>query len=177
MGCWPKRSWLRQRHRWRCCRTLCRRPGLLPPEWPTAELRLPDCSGLGRRSVAQGGGTAVSVNESMNLAREGAVATSHAAICGPPFCSSHRVGGRGRGWSGTSRSRRRRRRKPQQAAGPTPRLCASGRTGCSRSSRDRIARVSPPTASQSGNANECRSAPAGHQRGERRMACSVAAAE
>jgi hypothetical protein len=85
MGCWPKRSWLRQRHRWRCRWPLCCRAGLLAPEWSTAELRLPDCSGPSRRSGAQGGGTAVRVYESMDFAREAALGMAHAAICLAPF--------------------------------------------------------------------------------------------
>lgn len=49
--------------------------------------------------------------------------------------------------------------RSRRAAGPTPRLCANGRTGCSRSWKVHNVRVSPPMASRCGNAKECRSNP------------------
>ena len=84
MGCWPKRSLRRQPHGWRCCRIPCHRAGL--------PLRHGFQQGLGFLTVvdlaagqSQRDGTTVSVNEGMDLAREAASGTSHAAIIGSPF--------------------------------------------------------------------------------------------
>jgi len=85
-------------------------------------------------------GTTVSVIEGMDLAREAARERPMPRSSDPPYCPSHRAGARGHRLNRSSRSRLRRWRKPQPAVDPTPRLCASGRTGCSRSSRDRSAR-------------------------------------
>lgn len=145
-GCWPGHSCWQRLLGWCCCRTLAgQQRGALGHriQQGFGFLAVVDLTA----SQAQGDGTTVSVNKDMDLAREAASGTSHAAIIGPPFFPSHRTGGRGRRWNRPSRSRLRRRRIPQPEAGPTLRLCASGPTGRSRWSRNRSALVSLPMVS------------------------------
>lgn len=70
----------------------------------------------------------------------------------PPFYPSHRSGGRACRWNQSSPVRHYIRQKPLPAAGPKPRLCASGRTDCSRSLVAHSAPGFPPTSRRTGSA-------------------------